>query len=141
MFIAYYASAELGVFRALGWQKPANILDLFVEFRNRTNGLTTPAGAGLPGALTYFGLDPYIVTAKDELRLLALRGRPWSESERQVLSRLLCDGYHRARTVVAGNGATNRPAPRLAPWSVHGRRGCDGICRRADRCPNAQTVA
>ena len=83
-FIAYYASAEMGPFRSLGWQKPANILDLFVEFRNRTNGLTTPAGAGLVGALTYFGLDPYIVTAKT-LRLLALRGPPWSGSERQAL--------------------------------------------------------
>ena len=40
LFIAYYASAELGCFRALGWPRPANILDLFVEFRNRTNGLT-----------------------------------------------------------------------------------------------------
>src|SRR5262249_45815344 len=57
LFVAFYASAELGCFRALGWPKPHNILDLFVEFRNRTNGLTTPAGAGLIGALTYFGLD------------------------------------------------------------------------------------
>ena len=47
LFIAYYASAELGCFRALGWPKPVNILDLFVEFRDRTNGLETPAGAGL----------------------------------------------------------------------------------------------
>ena len=52
LFVAYYASAELGCFRALGWAKPANILDLFAEFRNRTNGLTTPAGSGLVGALT-----------------------------------------------------------------------------------------
>jgi hypothetical protein len=27
LFIAYYASAELGCFRALGWPKPVNILD------------------------------------------------------------------------------------------------------------------
>ena len=85
LFVAYYASAELGCFRALGWLKPANILDLFVEFRNRTNGLTTPAGSGLVGALTYFGLDAFITAEKDELRLLALRGGPWSGSERQAL--------------------------------------------------------
>jgi hypothetical protein len=84
-FISYYASAELGPFRGWGWQRPANIIDLYVEFRNRTNGLTTPAGSGLVGALTYFGLDPYIVAAKDELRLLALRGGPWSEDERRAL--------------------------------------------------------
>ncbi len=51
LFVAYYASAEIGCHLALGWQRPARILDLFTEFRNRTNGLHTPAGAGLLGAL------------------------------------------------------------------------------------------
>ena len=50
LFVAYYASAELGCHRVLGWPMPARILDLFTEFRDRTNGLTTPAGAGLLGA-------------------------------------------------------------------------------------------
>ena len=39
LFVAYYASAELGCYRALGWPMPARILDLFAEFRDRTNGL------------------------------------------------------------------------------------------------------
>ena len=69
----------------MGWPKPANILDLFVEFRDRTNGLTTPAGAGLVGALTYFGLDALAAQEKDEMRLLVLRGGPWSEDERAAL--------------------------------------------------------
>ena len=81
LFIAYYASAELGCFRALGWPRPANILDLFVEFRNRTNGLTTPAGSGLIGALAYFGLDSFSAIEKDEMRTLILRGGTWSEDE------------------------------------------------------------
>ena len=34
LFVAYYASAELGCFRALGWPMPARILDLFAEFRD-----------------------------------------------------------------------------------------------------------
>ena len=83
--IAYYASAELGCFKALGWPKPANILDLYVEFRNRTNGLTTPAGSGLVGALTYFGLDTLGAQEKDDLRLLILRGGPWSHNERVAI--------------------------------------------------------
>src|SRR5215469_14337365 len=33
----------------LGWPMPANVLDLFVEFRNRANGLTPPAGFSLIG--------------------------------------------------------------------------------------------
>jgi hypothetical protein len=68
LFLAYYVSAELGCYRALGWPMPARILDLFVEFRNRTNGLPTPAGSGLLGALTYFGLDGVGAEEKDEIR-------------------------------------------------------------------------
>jgi DNA polymerase I len=82
LFVAFYASAELGCFRALGWPKPANILDLFTEFRDRTNGLALLAGAGLVGALTFFGLDTIGSQEKDAQRLLILRGGPWSASER-----------------------------------------------------------
>jgi DNA polymerase family A len=85
VLVAYYASAELGCFRALGWPKPANTLDLFTEFRDRTNGLTTPAGAGLVGALTYFGLDTLGSQEKDEMRLLILGGGPWAGNEAAIL--------------------------------------------------------
>src|SRR5215470_13352362 len=52
LFVAYYASAELGCHLALGWPIPERILDLFTEFRCGTNGLELPAGNGLIGALT-----------------------------------------------------------------------------------------
>src|SRR5262245_17688341 len=39
LFVAYYASAELGCHRALGWPPLARILDLFAEFRCLTAGL------------------------------------------------------------------------------------------------------
>jgi DNA polymerase-1 len=85
LFVAYYASAELGCYRVLGWPMPERILDLFVEFRARTNGLDTPAGAGLLGALTYFGLDAMGANEKTEMRDLVLRGGPWSEAERTTI--------------------------------------------------------
>jgi len=44
LFVAYYASAELGCYRVLNWPMPERILDLFIEFRNHTNGRPTPAG-------------------------------------------------------------------------------------------------
>ena len=50
-------SAELGAFLALGWPLPEAVLDLYVEFRAETNGLPTPSGSGLLGALAYHGLD------------------------------------------------------------------------------------
>src|SRR5215469_10658429 len=80
LFVAYYASAELGCYRVLGWPMPERILDLFTEFRDRTNGLPTPAGASLLGALTYFGLDGMGAAEKKEMRELVLRGGPWSDA-------------------------------------------------------------
>jgi DNA polymerase I len=68
LFVAFYASAELGCYRVLGWPMPPRILDLFIEFRDRTNGLPVPAGASLLGALTYFGLDTIGATEKRELQ-------------------------------------------------------------------------
>jgi DNA polymerase-1 len=85
IFVAYYNSAELGCFRAWGWPDPVNILDLYAEFRAGTNGLATPAGRGLVGALVYYGLDSIGSQDKDHFRLLTLRGGPWSSDERQQL--------------------------------------------------------
>ena len=64
VLIAYYASAELGCFQALNWPLPVHVLDLFTEFRARTNGHWLPHGAGLLGALTYFGIDGIDITEK-----------------------------------------------------------------------------
>jgi DNA polymerase I len=85
VFVAFYASAELGCFQTLNWPMPADVLDLFVEFRNRTNGLPTPAGSGLIGALTYFGLDNVGAVEKDDMRSLVLRGGPWTDDERSAI--------------------------------------------------------
>ncbi len=85
LFVAYYASAEMTCHLALGWSLPVNVLDLFVEFRNQTNGLPLPCGAGLLGALTWFGLDSIEAAEKESMRELAMRGGPWTETEKQAL--------------------------------------------------------
>jgi hypothetical protein len=77
LFVAYYASAELGCYRVLGWPMPERILDLFTEFRDRTNGLPTPAGAGLLGALAYFGIDGLGATEKKEIQV-AIGSDTWN---------------------------------------------------------------
>jgi hypothetical protein len=79
--VAYYASAELGCFKALNLPTPLYVLDLFTEFRARTNGRNTPNGASLLGALTYFGLDGMDATEKQDLRLKILSGGPWSAED------------------------------------------------------------
>lgn len=78
LFVAYYASAEFSCYRALGWPMPQRILDLYVEFRNLTNGLTTPAGNSLLGALTFFGLDGLSITEKKELQQ-AIGNKTWQD--------------------------------------------------------------
>jgi DNA polymerase I len=81
LFVAYYASAELGCHKALGWAMPHNVLDLYAEFRNLTNGTETKTGSGLLGALSYFGLDGIGAEEKDDMRELAMRGGPFSAGE------------------------------------------------------------
>jgi DNA polymerase I len=81
LFVAYYASAEISCHLALGWPVPERVLDLFVEFRNHTNGAPTSSGAGLLGALAFYGLDSIGTVEKDEMRVLVLRGGPWSDAE------------------------------------------------------------
>ena len=83
LFIAYYASAEISCHLALGWKLPVNVIDLYVEFRNATNGFTLPCGAGLLGALSYFNKPCIDAAEKESMRKLVLRGGPWSSSEQR----------------------------------------------------------
>ena len=85
LFIAYFASAELGCHRALGWPMPVRIIDLFVEHRARFNGLRTPAGNSFLGALAANGIEGMAALEKQEMRELILRGGPWDESERVAI--------------------------------------------------------
>jgi DNA polymerase-1 len=84
LFVAYYASAEIGCHLAHNWPVPARVLDLYVEFRNLTNGRELPAGAGLIGALTYFGL-PIGLYDKERIRNLILRHDSWDATDRRLI--------------------------------------------------------
>jgi hypothetical protein len=85
LIVAFLASAELGCHLALGWPMPERVLDLYVEFKHRLNGLIPPHGWGLLGALLYFGLDAMDAVEKESMRSLALRGGPWTGEEKEAL--------------------------------------------------------
>ena len=85
LFVAYYASAEIGCHLALGWPVPERVLDLFTEFRNRTNGVPADNGDSLLGALAFHGLDGIGAIEKDKMRALVLRGGSWSVVERSAI--------------------------------------------------------
>lgn len=72
VIVGYFLSAEMACFQQLGWSQPANLLDVFVEFRNQLNGHTLPLGFGLQGCLNYFGERP--IEEKEHWREVAIRG-------------------------------------------------------------------
>ena len=88
LLVAYYASAEIGCHLALNWPLPANVLDLYAEFRVETNGRTLTHGNGLLGALAYYGQQGIAAMEKDAMRQLIL-----SEGERTAAERLAILDY------------------------------------------------
>jgi DNA polymerase I len=81
LFVAYFASAEIGCFLALDWPVPAAILDLYTEFRVATNGAGVVPNNKLLTALTHYGLDSIGVEEKQDMIDLILSGGPWSRDE------------------------------------------------------------
>jgi len=78
LFIAFFASAELGCFRSLGWDSPYWVLDFYPEIRNLTNGMTYP-GIGrirsLLSTLSFFGLRRIQHEDKKAMRDLVMEDR------------------------------------------------------------------
>src|SRR5262245_18642593 len=86
LFVAYFASAEMGCFLALGWPMPTHLLDLYVEFKWLTCGRDgEPSKPSLVYALDWFGLESIDANEKESMRQLAIRGGPYTEGERQAL--------------------------------------------------------
>jgi len=86
LIVAFYAVAECSCFLVLGWPLPKNILDLYTEFRNETNGIVPRKNTGLIKALRYYGLNSIGTLEKLTMRDLVLTGGPWSEEEQgQIL--------------------------------------------------------
>lgn len=99
LFVAYYASAELGCHLSLGWSLPTRIIDLYAEFRNLTNGSDLPAGRGLLGALAQFGLPTMDTGRKELMRELVLRGGPWSSDDRAAIIDYCAEDVHALRNL------------------------------------------
>src|SRR5262249_31777850 len=64
LYVAFTAQAEWGVYLALGWRLPQNVVDLLPEFRLRVNwalpkrlrDVILPYGTSLVGLMAYLGL-------------------------------------------------------------------------------------
>jgi hypothetical protein len=86
LFVAYFASAEMSCFLALGWPTPVRILDLYAEFKRMICGRDgEPAKPSLVYALDWFGLESLDAEEKWEMRQLAIRGGLYTDAERRSL--------------------------------------------------------
>jgi len=83
--VAYYASADMSCFAALGWSQPENIIDPFCEFKADTNGLLLEMGNSLLGALAHYGLSGMSSLEKETMRDLVMSGGPWTLEERAAI--------------------------------------------------------
>ena len=87
LFVAYYASEKIGCHLELGWTSPPNLIDLYVEFRNATNGIYPIAGKSLPSAMVHYGLKGFLTDNKDAMREIILQGTPRTKEEQtQILN-------------------------------------------------------
>ena len=90
LYVAFAAQAEWGVYLALGWELPRNVVDLLPEFRLKVNWALPkaarikflPHGTSLVGAMAYYQLPFMSESEKDIERSLILRDGPWSPDER-----------------------------------------------------------
>jgi DNA polymerase-1 len=86
LFVAFFASAEMGCFLALGWPMPARLLDLYAEFKRHICGRDgEPNKPSLVYALDWFGMNSLDINEKQEMRQLAIRGGNYTDAERQAL--------------------------------------------------------
>lgn len=120
--IAYFASAELGCFRALGWPDPINVIDLFAEFRSETNGLPLPLNNSLLGALAWYGLSGMSSGEKQTMRELIISGGPWTASQgTEILDYCAEDVDATVRLLEAMAPALTTPTKRIGHAVLRGR--------------------
>jgi DNA polymerase I len=87
LFVAYFASAEFSCCLELGWRLPENVVDLYAEHRNETNGEKPICGNGLLGALALRGLGHIDAGEKEQMRRLILDRQQWTDDEKH---KILC---------------------------------------------------
>ena len=85
--VAYFASAEIGCYLALGWPIPWNVVDLYAEFRLRNNGTRLNHRRKLLEVLQDNGLPGMSDARKEAMRERVVAGPPYSvEEQKEIMS-------------------------------------------------------
>jgi DNA polymerase-1 len=82
LFVCYSARAELGVYLALGWALPVNVLDLHVEHLRLTNGQRWES-CKLASLCRQLGFPSPANEHKEQMRRRIIDGPPFASDERE----------------------------------------------------------
>jgi DNA polymerase-1 len=87
VMVAYSAHAELQCFKALGWQFPRNVIDLYAEHLSSVNGWELPRAVlpsrGMLSAMAFRGISSMEGARKSAMRQLILERDEWSKEEKE----------------------------------------------------------
>lgn len=83
--VAYNVVAELSCFLHLGWSFPQNVIDLYPEYLNISNGLRDFKKGNLISAMKFFRLDTISITEKKEMIDLIISRTTYSDAEKQKI--------------------------------------------------------
>jgi DNA polymerase I len=101
LVVAYFASAEMSVFLALGWSLPKNLICLFAEHRAATNGMSLAHGNSLLGAAVARGLPVMEAATKEAMRKLVIDHLgAWSAAEVETVLGYCADDVELTRRLL-----------------------------------------
>jgi hypothetical protein len=84
LFIAFKAESDLQCFRSLGWRLPSHTLDLYSEWRWRSNGTPNPLPENsLINVATRYGIDTMTAVMKNTFRQMFIDDAVFTPEQRK----------------------------------------------------------
>jgi DNA polymerase I len=85
LYVGFSIMGDLGCHAALGWPMPHHVIDLFVEYRNISNGLVGLGHTGLVEVLQRYRLPHLAAAEKAAMIDLILAGGPWNAEDQAAI--------------------------------------------------------
>jgi len=86
IFVCYSAPAEMAIQEIMGWPLPQNVIDLYAEYRVKTNGHPhKPSKNGLIDACNFYGIPTPTSEHKKLMQDRCSEGGPFSDEEKEAI--------------------------------------------------------
>jgi len=129
LHVVFSACAEMSFYLAMAWALPQNVLDLWAERRNLTNGLLDsswePIDTSLVGTCADYGLTHTAAERKELMRNRVMQGFPFGEDEMNEISEYCHDDVR----MLAALAEAMLPQLESFPQAIH-----RGRCLKAVAC-------